>query len=303
MSDDDDVVEVKEPQGAQVYHVAITFQAMSWLDKDTVIAEKLPHLRSFIDLIGADKWYATLERGKKTVNGHLHFQTYAHLKSKKRVKEVIALANTDRTRWGERMHIRPSSKAGVAKLKAYCVKVTDETYVAGPWGHKGNPEELIEEAMDAAMPEPPAPEVAPLSGWQIPAYYEIWDVGSMKWREPDPRKVWVIVDEKGNSGKSHLAKYCVWKHKALFIKSGESDRMIDMIYNKRKHLRCVFFDLPRDVDDKAWSARAASRRSRSPLIQVRRPRMASGARLSSSRINACPRHATSATRFTFGRAT
>ena len=75
--------------------------------------------------------------------------------------------------------------------------------------------------------------------------------------EQGERRISVIVDERGNHGKTYLAKYCVASHRAEYVPPF-TDALDYMAYAMAKPSRAYIFDVPRSETIKQkkgmWSA-------------------------------------------------
>lgn len=248
-----DPVEAKAPkpkQTSQLCRWAITYQDATWIDPQATVDKWLPLLKEYFEIINAGEWICQLERGKEAVNGHLHFQCIVKVKTKIRDGPLKRLANEQPEKWGPRMHIRPATTENEMRLKQYCMK-RDETYVMGPWGHK-SADDLMAEAKAAARPKATRRDPPPAIGWQRPFLIMI-----RKPVSPSDRRVYVICCEEGHSGKSVAVQHLIRYDNFINISAGDSEKMVDMIYNKSETpegLGGVVFDLPRDVPDKVRNA-------------------------------------------------
>lgn len=66
-------------------------------------------------------------------------------------------------------------------------------------------------------------------------------------KEPDERFIYWFYDRKGNIGKSSLAKYLCYHHKALFIDEGKKSDLMNLAFNTNwDETNCVILDVPRE---------------------------------------------------------
>ena len=66
-------------------------------------------------------------------------------------------------------------------------------------------------------------------------------------KDPDPRKVFLVNDHKGNSGKSTFAKYLCYYHKAFMVPAGlSSSQLIASLINAGPR-KIYIIDLPRNT--------------------------------------------------------
>lgn len=159
------------------------------------------------------KWCVQLERGE---SGYEHYQGRISLKMKKRLKQCKELFFND-------IHLSPTSNEN-KKNMFYVMK--DDTRIDGPW--KDDDEEIY-------IPRQ-IREIEKLYPWQqhIVDNYDIWDTRSIN----------IVIDKKGNNGKSILVSY-MRAHKLAFAIPYCNDfrdilRMIMDVPTRR----CYLIDMP-----------------------------------------------------------
>lgn len=168
------------------YHFDVTLSNTEHGDEDFFKSVQ-PHLEQWYkDTF--DYYIFQLERGKETLN--LHYQGYAHKKTKVRAKQLAIATNS----LFNGIRIVPASRAGIESLKTYCLK--DDTRVSGPYSDR--------------------PVYA---GQDLPVTLYSWQAEVVRIiTEPaDDRTIHYIFDPTGNTGKSKLVKILIYKYKVNFL--------------------------------------------------------------------------------------
>lgn len=114
-----------------------------------------------------------------------------------------------------------ASTAGISALQTYVLK--SESRVRGPY-HDGSTyvgEDLI----------------VHLYPWQD-------EIKTAIAGRPDPRTINVVIDEKGNTGKSAFCKYMAWHHKIPVLGWGRTGDLLNLV-SKMPNRQAYIFDLSR----------------------------------------------------------
>lgn len=163
------------------------------------------------------KWCFQIEEGE---SGYVHYQGRLSLKTKKRLKGVKNIFNMSE------IHLSPTSSINRDNMFYAC---KEETRLEGPW--KDTDEELY-------IPRQ-IREIDSLYSWQqtIVDQYDVWDT----------RTINIVIDKKGNNGKSTLIGY-MRAHKLAFALPYCNDfkdimRMVMDVPTKR----CYLLDMPRAI--------------------------------------------------------
>lgn len=181
-----------------------------------------------------------LERGRET--GRLHYQGCLQLKDKTRKMTLVKYAQASGL---DKISLRPQSTAGEMALKSYCMK-KDETYVAGPWADR--PLRLLQ----------PTPNVVPLKDYDPLTKVTELEAALRPFQTtltevclgvPDPRKIYWIADEAGNTGKSKWATWMRIKHGALTLPFEKANNLMNLVCEDiatNQAFRLIYiFTLPR----------------------------------------------------------
>lgn len=170
------------------------------------------------------KWCFQLESGEET--GKEHYQCRVSLQTKKREASVLELIHSVWPKgWG---HLSRTSSANQTN-QFYVMK--KETRVAGPWTDQ-----------DAVIP------------WQY-----LDDVEWYPWQEkvieimnckPSKRRIHVIVDRQGRSGKSTLACWHGCRGLARILPMMNDYKDLMRIMCDVPDTKCLFIDVPRGLDKK-----------------------------------------------------
>lgn len=160
------------------------------------------------------KFIFQLEKG---LNETPHYQGFISLIKKARITELKKIIH-------ERIHFE-ESKGNEEQNVSYCSKT--ETRIEGPWTFN-------------IYIKKPIKIIETLYPWQ----QFVIDIIE---KEPDDRTVHWFWEDKGNVGKSKLAKYLVVKHQALFIDEGKKSDLMNLAFNTNwDNTNILVIDIPRD---------------------------------------------------------
>jgi len=202
---------------AALYHFAFTWNCKDGRDEDAFSKEDLALLLKVLPS-RCEHFIFQLERGLD--NKRLHYQGYLHANKRVRVAQLAKTLHADGL---VGLHLSPSHDHEA--LKNYCMK-RDLTYVAGPWDDRDSNGQGVE-VLDEKM----------MYSWQAEILKQLR-------ADPDDRKVCWLVDQKGNSGKSALAKF-LCKHKlALPLTYTDAKDAMYMV-TQQAWQRAYVFDLTR----------------------------------------------------------
>lgn len=167
-----------------------------------------------------EKYIYQLEDSGDDAKHHYHYQGYGSLKQRRRPCEIkkIAIQNNGLLSGVE---ISVASTAGINALNKYAMKA--DTRVSGPWS-----DSTSYRGQDI---------ITDLYPWQD-------EVKQQCEAEPDRRSINVIVDEKGNIGKSCFCKYMAWHHDALVLGWGKTGDILNLV-SKNQNKKVYMFDLSR----------------------------------------------------------
>lgn len=183
------------------------------------------------------RWVFQIERGE--VKGNLHYQCTFEMKVRKRAGTIAAdireaLATPLREAKDVHVAIQPLSAIGGRAAWNYSKKVA--TRVEGPWGSSG--------AVDPPVPAE-IKEIA-LRDWQE----TVVAIARRPWSREICRKITVILDVMGGSGKSTLMKYMTFHKHGHIIQPGEAKSMCREAQNvcddTGSEPRTWIIDLPRE---------------------------------------------------------
>lgn len=163
-------------------------------------------------------WLFQLEETKSGDKINLHYQGSIELINKTRSSTLGKSLN--HVLFG--VQFQPAYDSVL--LQRYCMK--DDTRIAGPWSS-----ELSYTGQDLTC------IIKQRLPWQEVIYQCVQ-------QPPDSRKILVVIDVLGNSGKSKLAKFLVFRGLCLSLNFGNAR---DLLYLISKHLTktCFLFDLTR----------------------------------------------------------
>jgi len=171
---------------------------------------------------------------EETKEAKKHWQGRLVLHKRKRLAELIKLVKGTAL---EGAHWSPTSTAG-SKTMSYVMKT--DSRIAGPWTDKDVPEEIPETPEDVA-------DVDELLLWQESVIN--WAIQPTR----ESRLVWVLLDAKGNMGKSTFARYAKCKHRNVIMTlppMSEAKDMARMIMSlNKKETKCWIIDIPRALTD------------------------------------------------------
>ena len=171
------------------------------------------------------KWVFQKERGEET--GYDHYQCRFSLRKKirftnlrERLVEELGISG---------FHLTPTSKNCIRKDEDYYV-TKEETRIEGPWRN----------AVDKTIPELLRSPV--LMDWQKTIVTEIENY------KEEGRRINVIVNVRGNEGKSFLIKYLVAHQKAYYIAPVNNFKdLMQAMMSMWKEQRAVLIDIPRNM--------------------------------------------------------
>jgi len=166
------------------------------------------------------KFIYQLEDSGDDEKHHFHYQGYGSLLKRRRPCEIktVAIQNNGLLNGVE---IGVASTAGIDALNKYAMK--SDTRVFGPWSD--NKSYRGQDIITNLWP------------WQ----QEVKDLCS---REPDNRTVNVVIDEKGNVGKSAFCKHMAWHSDALVLGWGKTGDLLNLV-SKNQNKDVYIFDLSR----------------------------------------------------------
>lgn len=170
------------------------------------------------------------EESKRTDGKNDHYQGYGHLARKKKRPEhigsllhqamsVLDLPAIDAS--GDRkigkVQCSASSTAGAQALKAYAMK--PESRIGGPWFDQSH-HDKEQLKKDADLPE--------LRMWQITLLKLLQE-------PPGDRKVFIVVDPSGNTGKTRFARYLQYYHNAFVLTAGPARDLQHVVAENPNH--------------------------------------------------------------------
>lgn len=167
-----------------------------------------------------DKFIYQLENTTDSGRNNFHYQGFGHLKQKRRPANIKSLAISLNGQLSG-IEMSAASTPGIAALQSYVLKA--DTRVRGPYtdGSTYIGEDLI----------------VHLYPWQE----EIKESIAGK---PDSRTINVLVDERGNTGKSAFCKYMCWHHKVPVLGWGKTGDLLHLV-SKLANKSAYIFDLSR----------------------------------------------------------
>nr|QXP07598.1 MAG: replication associated protein [Arizlama virus] len=165
------------------------------------------------------------EKGEET--GFIHFQGRVSLKIKQRLSGIIALFGIKEMHWSITSKPNRDNTFYVTK---------EESRIEGPWS---------DESKDIYIPY----QYKGILDNLRPFQQSIFD----KKDDRDPRKVNIVIDERGNRGKSSLAAIMEIMGYAIDMppcNDGEKlvQSLLDMCYEKTRDPKVIFIDLPRSMN-------------------------------------------------------
>lgn len=167
------------------------------------------------------RWVFQKERCPNTLKEH--FQGHIHLEKKARLPELKKLF------LGDMAKAHFSITSDVEKAQFYCLK--EDSRVEGPWSDEKSKSDLrIEMPWDLAA-------ITEWRPWQLDLFEKL--------KIKEDRMVNVLVDEKGNNGKSKVLKMALWKKWAGIIPCiGDSKDIIQACHSMGPRTAYIL-DLPR----------------------------------------------------------
>lgn len=204
-------------QKPSVYHISFRWSVPCDDQKyDVIIAQVCSRL--------FDKYIYQLENSRsdeKYERDNYHYQGFGHLRDKRRPQAVKQLA-ISLNGLVNGIEMSAASTPGIEALKSYCLKAA--TRIRGPW-HDGSVyigEDLI----------------VRLFPWQEQIKNDITAC------KADDRAINVLVDDKGNIGKSAFCKYMCWHHKIPVLGWGKTGDILHLV-SKMPNRSAYIFDLSR----------------------------------------------------------
>lgn len=183
----------------------------------------------------AKKWTFQEEKGD---GGYEHYQGRISLFKKRRKGELMKLMQSVECPVPE--YLQPTTSGEHQKVAFYAMKA--DTRVAGPWSDKDKVQWM-------------APEyAAPAGGWW-PWQSEVIDSID----ERDRRIIHLVVDPRGNNGKTHLAMHLEQSQQAVVLPTLQDAKEIcecvcdELMSAEERDPKCVLMDLPRAMSKKALS--------------------------------------------------
>lgn len=167
----------------------------------------------------AKKWAFQLEKGEGT--GYMHYQCRISLKEKQREYPMKMMFN-DIEGW--------VSRTSDANKDNQFYVLKNGTFVEGPWKDS-----------DPYIPKQYRTAPAKWYGWQ----QKILDIIET---EPDLRKIHIIVDPVGASGKSTITGYLSCRNKVATIPPLNDFKDVMRMVCDRETARAYFIDIPRALD-------------------------------------------------------
>lgn len=175
-----------------------------------------------------DRWCFQLERGEET--GYEHYQCRISFKVKKRLSTAINWFNENIGSG----HISVTCDATHRKGNMFYV-MKEETRIDGPWSDQATTDEHYVPKRLRIEPE-----------WRPWQQKVIDDLNS----EPDDRTINVIIDEKGNIGKSLLTMYLAANKRARRIPQQKDIRDVMRLIMSGDPVKCYFIDFPRAISER-----------------------------------------------------
>lgn len=170
----------------------------------------------------AKHWVFQLERGEE--KGYLHYQIRISLYKKKRRGELLTLLNN--TALQAPNYCQPTSTPGT---KTFDYVMKKDTRVEGPWTEKDpDPEQIDDELL------------FPPNAFQTKMLELIKGI-------IDRRKISVVVDPKGNRGKTWLLKYVRYHKLGTVIPTFNKMEDISQMVMCKPVDRCYMIDMPRSI--------------------------------------------------------
>lgn len=169
------------------------------------------------------RWCFQKEQGEET--GYVHYQCRVSLKTKKRVASMITWMN----RVLPGCHVSPTVNVVYYTGNEFYV-MKEESRIEGPWSDRIN---INKNNLQLRFRK----EIV-WREWQV-------QVMDMIKKEPDDRKIHVIVDPRGQSGKTFMCMYLAQTGQAQRVPQQKDARDIARMIMGVEPKRCYFIDLPR----------------------------------------------------------
>lgn len=183
----------------------------------------------------AKKWTFQEEKGD---GGYEHYQGRISLFKKRRKAEVMKLMQSIECPVPE--YLQPTTSGEHQKTAFYAMKA--DTRVAGPWSDK---DKVVWMAPEYA---------APAGGWW-PWQRDV--IASLQVR--DRRTINLVVDPRGNNGKTHLAMHLEQSQQAVVLPTLQDAKELcecvcdELMSAEERDPKLVLLDLPRAMSKKALS--------------------------------------------------
>jgi hypothetical protein len=176
------------------------------------------------------RWAFQLEKGEDT--GYMHYQCRVSLMSKKRFSTMKKWTNKHLCG----SHVTPTSNPAFYSGNEFYVLKSD-TRTLGPWTDRNyvDPDTWPKKFREF--------DVNKLYRWQQ-------DLMLAVAQEPDDRTINVIIDEKGQSGKTTICQLLSLRRIARRVPPQKDGRDIMRIVMDADTRSCYFFDLPRGTSNK-----------------------------------------------------
>jgi len=174
--------------------------------------EECGSIKQILESLDGAKFHVGFEKGSKEETPHL--QGFVMLKSKARLNELIG---NKRIHW-EKL------KGTEHEAYTYCNKE------GNPMCSKGMRKPIVDEFLKLTPKD-----------WQL-------EILTLLKTEPDPRKIYVYIDEIGGSGKSIFTKHICLNFTNAIKVTGKGNDVKFMIASalEEREIECVIWDLPRD---------------------------------------------------------
>jgi len=201
------------PKPGCVYHVSFRWS----VKEDSQHHDR--HLTEVCNTI-FDKWIYQLENTRDAERNNYHYQGFGHLKQKRRPASIKSLAISLNGQLNG-IEMSAASTAGIQALKSYVLK--NDTRVRGPYsdGSTYIGDDLI----------------VRLYPWQE-------EIKTQLAARPDDRTINVVVDGRGNTGKSAFCKYMCFHHKVPVLGWGKTGDLLHLV-SKMPNRHAYIFDLSR----------------------------------------------------------
>lgn len=181
--------------------------------------DNIKDLRPILDKI-FKKWACQVEEGSET--GYKHWQIRGSLFVKKRLHEAIRTHHELEGHW--------SVTSGACTTFNYVMK--NDTRVEGPYSDKDPPEKVPTRQLVEFMTKE-------MYGWQK------WLIDSAQ--EVEDRKIKVVLDHNGNTGKSIMCEYLEFHDLGVELPPMSSaEDLLQAVFGIGEH-KCYLIDMPRGM--------------------------------------------------------